>query len=198
MRELEWERLLMSKYDEMINPIAKELYRMTTPIHDADGYQLAIYDIIGSVMQPVDDVTKESSEGMAIVRGAWMLDYWEDLYDLPDGSHLTTSQRINRVLTALRSVYTISPRRLKDILNSYSKGVDVDDSVGYMDYWFNVIMQGSSDTDLPELISALEEYKPAHLNYKLERHSKGTFCVGISQNESETLTIYSEEIDKNE
>ncbi len=120
----------------------------------------------------VDEMNKNVAdllEQVFVENCNWGIELWEKYLDIPINPLETLAMRKNTVIAKLKGQGVSTVERIKTVTESYTRSpVTV---VEHFDqYWFEVSMYSSSDIDdlLIYIKSAIEEIKPAHLNFQYE------------------------------
>ena len=207
----------MDREDYIQTETGKRMLRAVTPIY-TDEYQLAVFNANGLIMEEVQGIANKLSMEVLINNATWSLPYWESLFRIKPRDNQTIRQRRRAVVLRMNEYFPVTRRRMESIVDTFTEngGTVINDKRG--DYIFDVILKNSGAIDFLAMIAAIEEAKPAHLDYEItqENHSsmffasaflsgeeitvypwsqknletKGTYTLGSASQSIETITIY--------
>lgn len=160
-------------------PTGKRMLRAVTPIY-RDEYQLSIFNANGLIMQEVHNAADKLTLEVLINSSTWSLPYWEELFRIKPGDNQTIERRRRAVILKMNEYFPVTKRRMESIVETFTEngGVLIDDERG--DYIFEILFKNSGVIDFNGVIEAIEEAKPAHLDYKFHiEHAHNWYIGGV-------------------
>lgn len=166
------------------------MLRAVTPIYDDDEYQLSIFNANGLIMEQVLQAVEELRNGVFIGNATWSLVYWEQLFQINPTDNQTIEQRRRNIILKMNEYFPVTRRRMESIVDTFTEngGVAIDDERG--DYIFEISLKNSGAVDLIEMTAAIEETKPAHLDYKIIQENDSSTFFGLASLLGDETTIY--------
>lgn len=147
-----------------ISPTAKKMLKMVSNGFYDDSYVGKwIYQVMGAELDSIGEKVGELPEQAFVDRATWGLAFWEDLVGIAIREDLSNEERRILIKNKLRDNHPISPAWLKQYLESLTgRTVEIIEYPG--SYIFNVtVKSGDGDFEVPIILDALQEVKPAHL-----------------------------------
>lgn len=124
---------------------------------EAKGIELDNLDAI------IDDIEAQFSASTA----TWGLRYWEEMCGLPTNEQEPLETRRARVLAKLRSFPSARYYDILNVIKSFVKSGRVDLEVYPREYRFVAILAAETEANVPGILAAIEEARPAHLAFSL-------------------------------
>lgn len=179
----------MEREEYIQTETGKRMLRAVTTI-DADEYQLSIFNANGLIMEEVHQAANKINAETLVNNATWSLPYWESLFRIKPSDNQTMVQRRRAVILKMNEYYPVTKQRMEYIIDTFTEngGTTIDDERG--DYTFEVILKNSGAIDLIEMIAAVEESKPAHLDYKLVQENDDSMFFGLISLSGDETTIY--------
>lgn len=168
----------------------KRMLRAVTPIY-TDEYQLSVFNANGLMMEEVQGFANKLSMEVIINNATWSLPYWESLFRIKPKDNQTIGERRRAVILRMNEYFPVTRRRMESIVDTFTEngGTAINDRRG--DYIFEVILKNSGSIDLIEMIAAIEDTKPAHLDYHITQESnENHIYVSALALSGEQVTIY--------
>lgn len=179
----------MDREEYIQTETGKRMLRAVTPI-DNDEYQLSIINANGLIMEEVHQAANKITTETLINNATWSLHYWEALFRIKSTDNQTIEQRRRAVVIKMNEYYPVTRKRMESIIDTFTDngGTVIYDKRG--DYIFEVILKNSGVVDLIEMTAAIEEAKPAHLDYKLTQENDSSMFFGLVSLSGDETTIY--------
>lgn len=180
----------MNKVDKIIQTeTGKEMYSMVLPFYNEDEYQLHIYNTIGILMENVRESVKELDSGLDILNATWSIPYYEEWYGITPLDNQTIEERRRNIILKMNEYYPVTRRRMESIVDAYvdGGGTKIDDQRG--DYIFEIQIPADRYADTKSIIKAVEETKPAHLDYKFRMTQQSNVYIASAQLSYEHVTL---------
>lgn len=118
---------------------------------------------------------------MFISTATWGLDYWDRVLDLPPNPRMPIDQRRKRIIVKLRGSATSTVSRLTSIVNAFVSNQSAEIIEQNHLYRFDVrIPTKNASYDIPGMVEALEEIKPAHLDVMFQPETNLELGLNIS------------------
>jgi len=167
----------------------KRMLRAVNPIY-TDEYQLSIFNANGLVMEEVHQAANKIATETLINNATWSLPYWESLFQIKPRDNQTIGQRRRAVILRMNEYFPVTRQRMESIIDGFTEndGTSIDDERG--DYIFDVTLKKSGAIDLVAMIDAIEESKPAHLDYELYQENDSSMSFGTALLSGDETTIY--------
>jgi len=124
---------------------------------EAKGIELDNLDAI------MNDIEAQFSASTA----TWGLRYWEEMCGLPVNEQEPLENRRARVLAKLRSFPSARHYDILNVIKSFVKSGRVDLAVYPGEYRFVAILASEAEANVPGILAAIEEARPAHLAFSL-------------------------------
>ncbi|KYG90343.1 hypothetical protein A0U40_18440, partial [[Bacillus] sp. KCTC 13219] len=166
----------MQPEDIIKNETGMRMYNSVTPgIYNKDEMQLSIFNANGLIMDEVLQTALKMHIELLINNATWSLPYWEQMFRLKPMDNQTLDQRRRAVILKMNEYFPVTRRRMESIIDAFTQlgGTEIDDKRG--DYIFQVVLKNSGEIDLNGMINAIEETKPAHLDYRLKQESSDNY-----------------------
>lgn len=168
------------------------MYNAVTPgIYNQDPLQLSIFNANGLIMGEVLQRALKMHIDLMIQNATWSLPYWEQLFQIVPQDNQTIEQRRRAVIMKMNEFSPVTRRRMESIIDTFTEknGTKINDKTG--DYILRIFLRGPGETDLVGIINAIEEVKPAHLDYRITQENDVNFIyIGASELSGEEVTIY--------
>lgn len=181
--------------DEILkSPMAQKMVQMVSPIYGKAYTVLWLYQIIGTVMDNLDEWTGSLQDQVVPQTATWSLPYWEDQYGIASEESWTYERRRQNIINRCRSRAPMNPHKLSEII-SVASGADarIEELTG-KNHFTVYISENAENVDEDFVKTEIDKAKPAHLIYdiKYEQHVNGELYIGgIIQTAREvTLTHY--------
>lgn len=127
---------------------------------------LWLFQIIGTVMDELEQMGQELMQQTTPITATWALDYYEEEYNLPKDSSLSLMQRRNRIVGYKMTRAPFNPQRICDaVANRLGvRNVELEENTGKNQ--FTVFVRESVER-AERAREVIDELKPAHLIYEL-------------------------------
>lgn len=104
---------------------------------------------------------------MFVSTATWGLDYWDRVLDLAPAPRMSTRKRRERIIAKLRGAAPATIGYLTNLVNSFVQNGDAHIEEHATEYTFNAVIpiDGKNKIDTGDIYGAIEEVKPAHLNF---------------------------------
>jgi len=148
---------------KQLNSTTQKMLNGVTPIYSNDDYSLSIFEANGSIMNMLVNFTESLTTELFPQNGTWSLVYWEDKLGIVHKEKKTNAERIQRVLYELNKYFTVTRKRLENVVNTYveNRNAKVIDVPGAYEFIVRIPHTGGLIGN--GLVDAIEEIKPAHL-----------------------------------
>ena len=146
------------------SPTAKKMLdTVSNGFYDDSYVGKWIYQVMGAELDAIGEKVGELPEQAFVDIASWGLSFWEDLVGIAIREDLSNEERRILIKNKLRDNHPISPAWLKQYLESLTgRTVEIIEYPG--SYIFNVtVKSGDGDFEVPIILDALQEVKPAHL-----------------------------------
>lgn len=155
-----------------------------------DPYQLAIFNANGLIMEEVHQAADRLMFEVLINEATWSLPYWEQLFRIKAGDRQTIEERRRAVVLKMNEYFPVTRKRMESIISAYTEhnGVSIDDKRG--NYIFEVFLRNSGKFDFSGATEAIEETKPAHLDYQYHLINDDKWVIGGALLGAESTIIY--------
>lgn len=104
---------------------------------------------------------------MFVSTATWGLDWWDRVFDLPPAPRMSIRKRRERIIAKLRGAAPATIEYLTNLVNSFVKNNDAHIEEHAKEYAFYAVIpiDGKNEIDTGDIYEAIEEVKPAHLNF---------------------------------
>lgn len=179
----------MQREEYIQTETGKRMLRAVTPIY-TDNYQLSVFNANGLIMENVLAAMSKISKEVLVNNATWSLPYWESLFKVKSTDNQTIEQRRRAVILRMNEYFPVTRRRMESIVDTYTEygRTSIDDKRG--DYIFEIILKNSGEIDFVAMIAAIEETKPAHLDYELVQENDSSMFFGSASLSGDETTIY--------
>ena len=172
-----------------VDKLQSKLHGMTTPIHDKDRYQQAIWRAVAVGLDELDQVTNNASNGAFVTSASdYDVGLWSDLTGI-GGSDAEETRAL--ILSYIRSNPTITKSVFDRIVSSWGAGVatSVEDVLNYhVDVDFSEphgVLQRINDISW-----LIRQTLPAHLTFDVSATQKERVRLASFSGSGEMITIY--------
>lgn len=161
----------MSYRTDMVEQIltsqeAQKILQYLSPIYGESYVGLWLLQVIGMQLDDMEEWTAELALQVTPQTATWALKFWEKEYNLVPGDNWTMEQRRNNILTKIRMVAPMTPKKLTE-LASNAAGVPVDVKENTAKNTFAVLLRRYTE-NFERAREMIEEAKPAHLIYTIQ------------------------------
>ena len=171
--------------DEILkSPMAQKIVQEVSPIY-GDAYTvLWLYQVIGTVLDNLDEWTGSIKDQVVPQTATWSLPYWEEQYGIETNPEWSYERRRQNIVNRRQARTCINPAKMEAII-SVAAGFDarVEERTGKNQ--FTVYISGSENLVDEEFVrQEIDAAKPAHLIYNIvyEQYIKSTqYTGGIMQ-----------------
>ncbi|MBO8169360.1 MAG: YmfQ family protein [Thermoanaerobacteraceae bacterium] len=134
--------------------------RVMKAIAEAQGSE------VSSLYATLDEILKQFYVETAT---DWGLDLWEEMLGLKSYAGKPVEQRSSRIISKLRGIGTVTISLIKNVAESYVNGtVEVNEDNTNYSFTVKFVDNLGVPPNLEDLMEAIEEIKPAHLEVKYE------------------------------
>lgn len=180
----------MRPEDVVTTDTGRRMLRAVTPIYNDDEYQLSIFNANGLMMHQVLDAIEELKSGIFIKNATWSLPYWEQLFQIKLSDQETVEQRRRNIILKMNEFFPVTRRRMESIVDNFTDNGGTSIKDDYRDYTFEVFLNNPGVVDYVGLMNAVEETKPAHLDYTFKTATNMQSFIATAQLAGEETTIY--------
>ncbi|NFI95064.1 DUF2313 domain-containing protein [Clostridium botulinum] len=141
--------------------IPQEIYNLPEikAVYDAQSVE------IGSLLYYTDDIKKQ----FHIETATWGLIYWENKYAIETNFNLSYQERREIVKAKKAGQGTCTKKLIEDVASKFSGGeVNVIENTEPYEFTIQFIGIKGIPRNMQNLINAIEDIKPAHLDYKFK------------------------------
>lgn len=176
------------------SPTAQRIIQMVSPIYGEAYTVLWLYQVIGAVLDLMDEWTDSLALQVVPQTATWSLPYWEEQYGIVPNPSWNMERRRQQVVNKMRSRGPMNPYKVAQIV-SVAAGADsrIEERTG-KNHFTVYINSMPSMVDEAAVRKELNIVKPAHLIYDIvyEQYVPGTVYTGgiIRTFKEVTLTHY--------
>lgn len=148
----------------LTNPKAQEIIDYVSQIYGNSYVGLWLFQVIGSVLEPVEQLSEQLQEETNPTTTELLITYWEQEYGIQGDPTMTIEQRRNTIIAAMRSKGACNPARLSNAISAALGGATVEilENTGTNQFTVNIRTVVRS---YAPAIAVIEAMKPAHLTY---------------------------------
>lgn len=147
-----------------MRPLVEELPRHYQRSPQDAELQRAMGALLDQAAADLDFTLKQLFPSTA---SGWGLDLWEEAYALAPDPSLSAQNRTVRLLSKIRGMQTTTVERIRSIAEQYTDApVWVREL--FDEYRFEVWIMGTSIGDSEGFAAAINEVKPAHLDWEIQ------------------------------
>lgn len=144
----------------------EQLLSYILPFYDNDKYTLSIFQAKGRELEKLFDQIESFFDQPFLHKATWGLNYWEQLYGLPNAEGEPYPVRRNRILNFINAKYPINKDRIEIIAREIS-GLPVKVYQLHSKYTFHVVLIADDLIAVSRNVwQAIYDAKPAHLAAK--------------------------------
>lgn len=152
------------------SPMAQKVIQEISPIYGEAYTVLWLIQIIGAVLDKMNEWTGSIAEQVVPQTATWSLSYWEEQYDIYADPSWSIEKRRQNILNKCRKRAPINPKKLEDMLSELlGSPVSIRENVAKNT--FEVVTE-EYIRDLSEAIELLDKISPAHLIYRFNAEVK--------------------------
>lgn len=176
----------------LTSPSAQKMIDYVSPVYGNSYVGLWLFQAIGTILDPVAGYAETLRTEANPITSVLLLDLWEQQYNLPADSRLTTAQRQARLASKLRSRGPCNPSRLAAAISSALGGAEVDVEENVDKNTFLVNIREVID-DITPAVAIIEQMKPAHLIYQIrvatQTVSEADIKIAIAMTQAERYRV---------
>lgn len=121
----------------------------------------------GIELDNLDAIMSDTEAQFSASTATWGLRYWEEMCGLPVNEQESLDTRRARVLAKLRSFSSAKRNDILNVIKSFVKSGRVDLIEYPSEYRFVAILAAEAEANVPGILAAIEEARPAHLAFSL-------------------------------
>jgi len=121
----------------------------------------------GIELDNLDSIMNDIEAQFSASTATWGLRYWEEMCGLPTNEQEPLETRRARVLAKLRSFPSARHYDILNVIKSFVKSGRVDLVEYQSEYRFVAILAAEAEANVPGILAAIEEARPAHLAFSL-------------------------------
>lgn len=171
----------------LTSPAAQKMIDYVSPVYGNSYVGLWIFQAIGAIFDPVVGYAETMRTEANPITSVLLLDMWEQHYDLPTNSSLTTEQRQARLAARIQSRGPCNPAKLASAVSAVIGDVPVriHENVAQNTFLVEIFGEVSS---IKKVTNLLDKTKPAHLIYwiRLQIETPADTMIAVSVTHSET------------
>lgn len=173
------------------SPMAQKIIQEVSPIYGEAYTVLWIYQVIGTVLDSMEDWSESLSLQVVPQTATWSLPYWEEQYGIVSNPDWSNERRRQNILNKSRNRAPMNPKKVEDII-SVAAGADarIEELTGKNH--FTVYISAREDmVDEDFVRKELDTVKPAHLIYDIfyEQYVDATYYVGGAIQTAKEITL---------
>ena len=173
------------------SPMAQKIIQEVSPIYGESYTVLWLYEVIGRVLDTMDEWTGSLELQVVPQTATWSLPYWEEQYNITSESSWSHDRRRQNIVNKCRSRAPINPRNMEHIA-SVAAGVDarVEELTGKNH--FTVYISASKTIVNEDYVKQeINKAKPAHLIYDIvyEQYAEARAYIGGTIQTAKEITI---------
>lgn len=176
------------------SPMAQKMVQEVSPVYGQAYTVLWLYQVIGAVLDMMDEWTGTLEQQVVPQTATWSLPYWEEQYGIPTNESWSYERRRQNIVNKCRARAPINPQIMSQIV-AVAAGADarIEEHTGKNH--FTVYISANADmVDEESVRKEINKAKPAHLIYDIvyECYVVGNiYTAGTIQTFKEiTLTQY--------
>lgn len=176
------------------SPMAQKIVQWVSPIYGEAYTALWLFQIIGTVLDSMNEWTESLSDQVVPQTATWSLPYWEEQYNIATNTEWTYDRRRQNVINRISNRAPMNPYKMGQIV-SVAAGADarVEEHTGKNH--FTVYISSRADLINEDLVKReIDNAKPAHLIYTIlyEQYIESELYIGgaIQASKEITLTHY--------
>ena len=161
------------------SPMAQQIIQQVSPIYGEAYTVLWLYQIIGTVLDQMQEWTDSLAQQRRIKTATWSIPYWEEQYGITPDASWDLEQRRQNVIAAKRYKAPINPKKMEDLISAIV-GLPVTVTENIRKNTFLVNIEGYTQ-EYARAVANIENMKPAHLIYEIK----------VSEMTQSKLNVYS-------
>lgn len=176
------------------SPMAQKIVQEVSPIYGNAYTVLWLYQVIGTVLDMMDEWIGTLEKQVVPQTATWSLPYWEEQYGIQTNESWSYERRRQNIVNKCRTRSPVNPERMSQII-AVAAGADarIEEHTGKNH--FTVYISANADLVDEEFVKKeIDKAKPAHLIYDIvyEHYVTGNlYTAGIIRTYKEiTLTQY--------
>ena len=168
----------------------KEMLQSVTPMYNKNSLALGVFEANGKVMNNVLATIRNLKAEMYPQNATWSIAYWEQMLGIKTKKNLSDSVRVQKVLFEMNKYFTVTRNRIENTVNIYvsNKNARVTEDEG--EYSFTIEVPVNHDFDAAAIHRAVEEIKPAHLDFNMIHRIDMQYLFGTAMLTGEGITVY--------
>ncbi|NPV27919.1 MAG: DUF2313 domain-containing protein [Firmicutes bacterium] len=151
----------------MTSTHGKEMMANSPRYYEASRVFQAHIEAKGIELDDLDTILADIEAQLTASTATWGLRYWEEMCGLPTNTQDSLETRRARVLAKLRSFSSAKRYDILNVIKSFVKSGRVDLVEHASEYRFVAILAAEADANVPGILAAIEEARPAHLAFSL-------------------------------
>lgn len=173
------------------SPMAQKIIREVSPIYGEAYTALWLYQVIGSVLDSMEEWTSSLQQQVVPQTATWSLPYWEEQYKIAADPSWTYDRRRQNIVNKCTTRAPMNPYKMASIA-SVAAGADarLEEHTGKNKFTI-YISSNASLVDEELLKKEIDTAKPAHLIYDIvyEQYVEATYYIGGIIQTSKEITI---------
>lgn len=164
----------------LTNPKAQDIIDYVSQIYGNSYVGLWLFQVIGSILEPVEQLSEQLQEETNPTTTELLIAYWEQEYGIQGDPTMTIEQRRDTVIAAMRSKGACNPARLANAISAALGGATVEilENTGTNQFTVNIRTVVRS---YAPAIAVIEAMKPAHLTYLIRGVTQESAYANINE-----------------
>ena len=177
-------------HEILTSKTAQEIIDYVAPVYGTSYVGLWLFQVMGLAAGDFREIAEKLFDETCPITSEFLLDAWEDHYDLYRNNRLTTKQRQERLLQKIRFRAAYNPKRLADAMAAVlGVPVKITERVAKNTFRVDILDSVSDIGKMVHALTVLDSKKPAHLIYTINVDSKVDetnlkIATAITQSES--------------
>lgn len=173
------------------SPMAQDIVQKVSPIYGEAYTVLWLYQVIGTVLDKMDEWTGSLKDQVVPQTATWSLPYWEEQYGIVTEPSWSYERRRQNIINKYMTRAPVNPKRMEKIVSvAANADARVEELTGKN--CFTVYISSSKDAVDEEFVKKeIDTAKPAHLIYTIiyEQYVEGAVYVGGTIQTAKEITL---------
>lgn len=173
------------------SPMAQKVVQEVSPIYGEAYTVLWLYQVIGSVLDKMEEWTGTLEQQVVPQTATWSLPYWEEQYKIASDPSWTYERRRQNIVNKCKNRAPINPQKMANIVAVAAGGDARVEELTEKNHFTVYISARQDMVDEAFVKKEIDTAKPAHLRYDIiyERYIDATYHVGGAVQTSKEITL---------